>query len=415
MLGRDPDEPHRSATPLELLYDLTFVIAFGVAASELAHYLAPGHLGSAIGGFLFTVFAVSWAWVNYSWFASAFDNDDWLFRVATLVQMIGVIILTLGIPAVFASFDDGGPIDNQVMVVGYVIMRVAVVGLWVRVAVTNPVHRPAAVTYAVTVGVAQVGWVLAAIVHVGPITLAALVPLYLLELVGPVVAELRKGGTPWHPGHIAERYGLLVIITLGEVILGTVTSISTIVAKQGWSFDAVVLTIAGPTLAFGVWWVYFTFPSTIALRQARWRTFFWAYGHVFVFAAIAAIGAGMHVVALSIGGESTLTPVGVILTIAVPLLILWIAIFVLYSVVMRTFDPLHVPVAIAAVLVLAAACVAVALGASVAVGVAMMVLSPAVIIVVFETVAYRHEQVAAARLLSDRDGVDDVGVDQQSG
>jgi hypothetical protein len=123
----------------------------------------------------------------------------------------------------------------------------------------------------------------------------------------------------------------------------------------------------------------------------------------------------MHVVALSIGGESTLTPVGVTLTIAVPLLILWIAIFVLYSVVMRTFDPLHVPVAIAAVLVLAAACVAVALGASVAVGVAIMVLSPAVIIVVFETVAYRHEQVAVARLLPDRDGVDDVGVDQQSG
>lgn len=59
--GRDPDEPRRTATPLELLYDLTFVVAFGTAASELAHYLAEGHFGTAIGGFCFAVFAVTFA------------------------------------------------------------------------------------------------------------------------------------------------------------------------------------------------------------------------------------------------------------------------------------------------------------------------------------------------------------------
>jgi low temperature requirement protein LtrA len=110
--GRDPNEAHRAATPLELLYDLTFVVAFGIAADELAHYLAEGHLGAAVGGFCFAVFAVVWAWMNYSWFASAYDNDDWVFRVATMVQMVGVIVNALGMEEMFASFDPGDPLTS---------------------------------------------------------------------------------------------------------------------------------------------------------------------------------------------------------------------------------------------------------------------------------------------------------------
>ena len=91
--GRDPDEPHRASTPLELLYDLTIVVAFGTAADELAHYVAEGHVAAGVGGFAFAAFAVSWAWLNYSWFASAYDTDDWVFRLATMVQMVGVIVL----------------------------------------------------------------------------------------------------------------------------------------------------------------------------------------------------------------------------------------------------------------------------------------------------------------------------------
>ena len=401
MLGRDPNEPMRSATPLELLYDLSYVIAFGAAANEFAHYLAEGQVWSGLSAFVFTVFAVSWAWINYSWFASAFDNDDWLFRLATFVQMIGVIILTLGIPRVFESLAEGEQLDNGILVAGYVVMRVALVGLWIRVAVTNPERRRVAISYAMTVGIAQLGWITIAIIDIAPETMIVLaVLLFLLEFAGPVVGELYKGGTPWHPGHIAERYGLLVIITLGEVILGTVTTISAIVVEQGWTPEAIILAFSGTALAFGIWWVYFTLPAQIALRRARWRTFVWAYGNIVVFAAIAAIGAGLHVAALAIEGGSSLTDFQVILTIAVPLLVLWIALFALYSIVVRTFDPFHVPIFAASVLALVAACAAVALGASVTVGVTIMVLSPAVIIVAFETVAYRHEQLAIERLLA---------------
>jgi low temperature requirement protein LtrA len=64
MSGRDPHEAHRAATPLELLFDLTFVIAFGVAASEFAYMLVSGHIGAGLAGFTFATFAVCWAWIN---------------------------------------------------------------------------------------------------------------------------------------------------------------------------------------------------------------------------------------------------------------------------------------------------------------------------------------------------------------
>src|SRR6478736_10070302 len=107
MAGRDPGEDHRASTPLELLFDLTFVVAFGTAADELAHYLAEAHVRTALIGFVFTTFAISWAWINFSWFASAYDTDDWVFRLLTMLQMVGVLVLTLGIPQVFSSIAGG--------------------------------------------------------------------------------------------------------------------------------------------------------------------------------------------------------------------------------------------------------------------------------------------------------------------
>ena len=98
MGGRDRDEAHRAASPLELLFDLTFVVSFGLAASQFAHALAEGHYGTALLGFGFASFAICWAWINFSWFASAYDTDDWIFRVVTMVQMIGVLVLALGLP-----------------------------------------------------------------------------------------------------------------------------------------------------------------------------------------------------------------------------------------------------------------------------------------------------------------------------
>jgi len=210
MSGRDPDEQHRVATPLELLYDLTFAVAFGVAGEQLAHLLEEGHFAAGLIGFVVAVFAVCWCWINYSWFASAYDTDDWAFRMATMVQMVGVIILALGLPPVFHSIDAGHTINNSVTVAGYVVMRVSMIFLWLRAARQDPPRRRTCQTYAVTIGVAQLGWIALLFAHttVG-VLIAWAVVLILVEMAGPVVAERGKGGTPWHAHHIAERYGLL--------------------------------------------------------------------------------------------------------------------------------------------------------------------------------------------------------------
>ena len=109
MGGRDPREAHRVATPLELLFDLTFVMVFGQAATELAHALANGHYLAALFGFGFASFAIRWAWINFTWFSSAYDTDDWIYRLVTMVQMIGVLVLALGLPRLFTSIEHGAP------------------------------------------------------------------------------------------------------------------------------------------------------------------------------------------------------------------------------------------------------------------------------------------------------------------
>ena len=165
-----------------------------------------------------------WAWLNYSWFASAYDTDDW----------------------VFASLDHGDTLDNHVMVAGYVVMRIPLIFLWWQVARHDPDHAPGARIYMATIAFAQAGWVLLAILDLPIATTFALFGVLLaVEFAGPFAAE-RKVGTPWHPRHIAERYGLLVIITLGEAIIGTVAALNAVVhGDQGWTSEAVALTIAG--------------------------------------------------------------------------------------------------------------------------------------------------------------------------
>jgi low temperature requirement protein LtrA len=397
--GRDPSEGHRGATPLELLYDLTLVVAFGVAADELAHFVADDHVVAGMAGFAFAAFAASWAWINYSWFASAYDTDDWVFRLATLVQMVGVIVLALGLPQMFASIDHGDTLDNGVMVAGYVLMRVALAFLWWQVARHDPQRRPAAHAYMATIGVAQAGWVVLTIVDL-PVgaTFALFVPLFALELVGPFVAE-RTAGTPWHPRHIAERYGLLVIITLGEVILGTVAALNALVhGEAGWTVDAALLAIAGVGLTFGCWWMYFAVPWAEPLVRHRDRAFPFGYGHLAIFAPLAAMGAGLHVAAYDLEGEARIGATGTVLSVVIPVTIFVVVYYALYSSLFRTGDPFHLGLLAGTALFLVGSVALAAAGVGVPVCLVVLALAPVVTIVGFETLGHRHMADALQRL-----------------
>ena len=76
MGSRDTSEEHRASTPLELLYDLCFVVAIARAATLLHHAVSHGDAGYAVVSYVLVFFAIWWAWMNFTWFASAYDNDD---------------------------------------------------------------------------------------------------------------------------------------------------------------------------------------------------------------------------------------------------------------------------------------------------------------------------------------------------
>jgi low temperature requirement protein LtrA len=154
-------------------------------------------------------------------------------------------------------------------------------------------RAPAARKYIWTIGVAQFGCVGLTLLGLPFSTFLLLGGvLFAVELVGPVLAE-RRSPTPWHARHIAERHGLLVIITLGEGILGTVVALSALVhTEHGWTLDAALLAVAGIGLTFGLWWMYFVVPWGEVLERHRQRSIVWGVGHILLFGSIAATGAG---------------------------------------------------------------------------------------------------------------------------
>jgi low temperature requirement protein LtrA len=401
MGGRDPHESHRVATPLELLFDLTFVIAFGLAASQFSHALAAGHAGAGLLGFGFASFAICWAWVNFSWFASAYDTDDWIFRLTTMVQMIGVLVLALGLPRMFASIEHGAHLDNSIMVLGYVIMRVAMASQWLRAARQDRARRRACLTYVAAILIAQAGWVFQIIFDYSlAISMGFATILTLIEMAGPVMAERVMGGTPWHPHHIAERYSLFAIIALGEGVVGTVASLSAVVERHGWTLDAGLVGLAGTGLTFGLWWVYYMLPSAQVLHRHRTRSFVWGYSQMLVITAIVAIGAGLHAAAYFIEGETQIGALATVLSVAIPVGIYLGLIYAIYYYLVRRFDGLHVWLLGGSAAIVALAVFAALSGVSMALCLVILMFAPAVTVVGYEVAGHRHQAVALA---SDRD------------
>jgi low temperature requirement protein LtrA len=317
-----------------------------------------------------------------------------------MVQMVGVIVLALGLEQAFASIVRGDTLDNDVMVAGYVVMRVPMVFLWAQVARDDPERRGAAAAYMWTISVAQVFWVVLAILDL-PIeaTFAIALVLIAVEMSGPLIAERRRGGTPWHARHIAERYGLLVIITLGEGILGTVASINAVVhGSSGWTVTAAVVATAGIGLIFATWWTYFAIPWADVLELHRERSFIWGYGHIVIFGSLAAIGGGLHVAAYHLEHKTVLTESGTVLSTVIPVSIYVLGLYALYVSFTRHLDPFHLSLLAGSAAVLLLAVGLAALGASVAICLGVVMFTPIVTVLGYETLGHRHVQDALSRM-----------------
>jgi low temperature requirement protein LtrA len=268
-------------------------------------------------------------------------------------------------------------------------MRVAVLANWARVARQAPAYRRAAIAYIVSVSIAQLGWIVVAIpnMSIGRTFLVSLV-LYLIELAGPWVSE-RRCPTPWHPHHIAERYGLLVIIALGEGVIGTVASVSPLIHEHGWTFDSVVLIVAGIVLTFTMWWMYFAIPFGEILHRNRASSWIWGYGHIILFAALAAVGSGLHVGAYIVEGVAHVGYETAVFAVAIPVGVFLLGLFAIYAEMVRTFDRFHLLLIALVVVALVVACT---LAGTASFGVCVLIVSAAPLIVVlgFELIGHRH-------------------------
>jgi low temperature requirement protein LtrA len=287
--ARDSTEHHRVSTPLELFFDLCFVVAVGQAGRELAHAIGQGQVGHGLGAYATVFFAIWWAWMNYSWFATAFDPDDIPFRLATFVQIAGSLVIAAGVPRAFEHQ------DFTVVVIGYVIVRLAFASQWIRVYRDNPEFRGLAARWGGGVLVVQLFWVLLQFVHASTGYDVAFVILIVVELLVPYWAG-RAGTLPFHPQHIAERYGLFTLIVLGETVSAATVATQAAMSEHEDVRELVLLALGGLLIVFSAWWIYFAHEAGDLLRDQT-SPYLWGYGHYIVFASAASIGAGAEVVA----------------------------------------------------------------------------------------------------------------------
>ncbi len=282
LVSRDINELRRTATALELFYDLIYVVAIASLAAELHHALSDWHhVGHAILMYAVIFFTIWWPWNTYTWFASGYDTDDAQFRLSSFAQMIGVIIIAVGVKPAFSGS------DFLIMMVGYVTMRVPYILMWLKVAFDDIDSRPVAIRYASGVFLIQVAWSLSILYFSNWYLFLALI---FFELLVPYIAEhsVDKGrNTKYHFEHIEERLGLLTIIVLGESMLAVVYAFNNVV--EHFSKGLVILAASVVLILFSMWSLYFNDTIEEELASEK-KAFIWGYGHYFIYGFATAVG-----------------------------------------------------------------------------------------------------------------------------
>ncbi|MFC8073945.1 low temperature requirement protein A [Streptomyces sp. NPDC057307] len=345
MRARSPREAHRAATPLELFFDLCFVVAVAQAGARLVHGLAEGDTGHGITGYLLVFFAIWWAWVNFTWFASAYDCDDVPYRLATLVQIAGVLVLAAGVPR---AFDQA---DYTVAITGYLIMRIALTLQWLRAARgESGAARTTALRYAAGLVLVQLGWVGLLLLPNAAWTWGFLL-LVVAELAVPAFAEHRRR-TPWHPHHIAERHGLFTIIMLGETISAATVAVQSALDESAALGELLPIAAGGLVIVFAAFWIYFAVPIHEYLISNR-QAFVWGYGHYVILGSAAAIGAGIEVAVEQVTHHAHISTLTGSLAVTVPTALFMITVWAVHTRHFKRSTAQHLVSPIGAVLVLA--------------------------------------------------------------
>jgi low temperature requirement protein LtrA len=251
---RPPDlnqDSNRSATRLELFFDLAFVLFVARCADVLAKD-ETWH-----GALVFcAVLAIGWwAWASTTLYANRFDTDDAVFRLITLVAMAGVVAMAAGVDKL------DGP-DGRWFAIGYVIIRLALIAGYLRAGRHVPEARATVRLYLIGHSLGAAVWLVSLAVE-EPARYWLWGVGVLADLVWPTAAARLKDAVPLHLEHLPERFGLFVILVLGESVAAVVTGLH----DGGWKPAVVVTATAAFVVAAALWWIYFDLSGGAAKRR----------------------------------------------------------------------------------------------------------------------------------------------------
>ena len=275
----------RHATWTELFFDLVFVVAVAQLAAGL-------HADVSVSGalkFLGLFAPVWWTWTTYAYVADLFDADEGPFRLVLLGAMLLVGGMAATIPNAFHGHTNG-------FVIAYGLLRADLLALYAWAWVTDRRLRRLVGIHLAGFALGGAIW-MASLLFSGGARYVVWAIAILVDLATGLVAYLGSEDVPRHRSHMPERFGLFTLIVLGESVI----AISTATASASWDFESVVTAALGFVLAAGLWWMYFArFDDSVfdwAFEggiQARRRSFVFGYGHLIVFAALAAVGVGVR-------------------------------------------------------------------------------------------------------------------------
>jgi low temperature requirement protein LtrA len=235
-------------TPLELFFDLVFVLAITQCTALMSHH--PSWSGLAQG--LLVLGMLWWAWVGYAWLTSVIDPEEGAVRLVMFGAMAALLIVSLCVPEAFGHL-------ALVFALTYGAVRVAHIGLFMLASPEDDALRHSVLGLAASTTVAIV--LLAAASLFDGLAQGALWALALfLDMAGPYFF----GSEGWKlvPGHFAERHGLIVIIALGESIVAIGVG-----AAGALTFGIGTSAVLGVALAAALWWVYFDIVAIVSGRR----------------------------------------------------------------------------------------------------------------------------------------------------
>jgi low temperature requirement protein LtrA len=283
--ARYADRPtDRRVSFLELFFDLVFV----VVVAQLAHRLAEHTDWAGVGWYVFLFYAVWSSWNNGTLYYDLHGTDDVSVRVFTFAQMLAVAVMGVFVGDVPGEGSTG-------FALAYAANIAVLVVIWSRTGLHDPSHRPASIPYSTAYLVSALVFVASVFVDT-PGRYWMWAAGLLIEIVGQVIA-FRRWSPPGHqPGDpvigvtpsLVERLGLLMIIVLGEVIVGAVNGMADIEVLGG---EGIIIGLLGVLVAIGLWWIYFDLVSH--RKPIPSRSQLWLNLHLPLAVAIAAGGAGV--------------------------------------------------------------------------------------------------------------------------